>query len=88
MDPFVWDEAKNAENLARRGLSFSLVYEMDWDAVRYDDDIRFDYGERRVRAFGRINGKPYCVVIAPRDGTIRVITVRRMHEKEAQHYDI
>ena len=88
MNPFVWDDAKNAENLRERGLSFQLVYEVDWQSVVYEEDSRFDYGERRVRAVARIDGKPYCIVIVPRDGTIRVLSVRRMHEKEAKRYDV
>jgi len=56
--------------------------------VTYQDDTRFDYGERHVRAFGRLEGKPYCVVLGPRDGALRVVSVRRMHEKEAKLYDI
>ena len=88
MDPFVWDEAKNAENHAKHGMGFDLVYGMDWSSVAYEDDERFDYGERRVRAFGRKDGSPYCIVLAPRDGTMRVLSVRRMHEKEAKRYGI
>jgi uncharacterized DUF497 family protein len=60
----------------------------DWSTVVYEDDARFAYGERRVRAFGRVDNTPYCIVIAPRDGTIRVVTVRRMHEREARKYGI
>jgi uncharacterized protein len=88
MDRFVWDEAKNAENMRTRGISFAIVYEFDWDRAMIQDDSRFDYGELRSRAFGRIDGKPYCVVFTSRDGTLRIITVRRMHEKEAKGYDI
>ena len=86
MDPFVWDEAKNAENRAKHGIGFEIVYEMDWSMVVYQDDTRFEYGERRVRVFGRVDGMPYCIAIAPRDGTIRVLSARRMHEKEANRY--
>ena len=35
MDSFVWDEAKNAENRAKHGIGFEIVYEMDWSAVVY-----------------------------------------------------
>ncbi len=88
MDRFVWDEAKNAENIRIRGISFAIVHEFDWDNAVFQDDSRFEYGERRIRAFNRIDGKPYCVVFTPRDGTLRIITVRRMHDKEARDYDI
>lgn len=88
MDPFVWDEAKNAENRAKHGIGFDVVYRIDWSGVVYDDDKRFDYGEDRVRAVGRLDGVPYLMVLVPRDGTMRVISARRMHEKEARRYGI
>lgn len=88
MDPFVWDEAKNAENIRARGISFDLVLQIDWSRTAFEDDLRFDYGERRIRLATRIDGKPYLFALVPRDGTIRVISARRMHEKEAETYDI
>jgi uncharacterized DUF497 family protein len=83
MDRFVWGEAKNAENIRVRGISFEIV----WDNAVFEDDDRFEYGEPRMRAFDRIDGKPYCVVFTPRDA-VRIITVRRMHEKEAETHGI
>ena len=88
MDSFVWDEAKNAENRTKHGVGFEIVYEMDWSAVVYEDDKRFEYGERRIRAFGRKDDNPYCIVLGPRDGTMRVLSARRMHEKEARRYGV
>jgi uncharacterized protein len=61
MDRFVWDEAKNAENIRIRGINFAVVYEFDWDAAAIQDDTRFDYGEKRSRAFGRIDGEAYAL---------------------------
>lgn len=87
MDPFVWDEAKNAENIRIRGISFEIVYELDWSTITFREDTRFDYGEMRFFGVGRLDGKPYYVVIVPRDGTIRVLSIRRMHEKEARRYE-
>lgn len=88
MDPFVWDEAKNAENRAKHGIGFEIVHELDWSSVVYEEDDRFDYGETRYFAMGRIEGRPFYVVIVPRDGTIRVLSARRMHEKEARRHGI
>jgi hypothetical protein len=88
MDRFVWDEAKDAENIRVRGISFAIVYEFDWDNAVFQEDERFEYGERRIRAFDRVDGKPYCVVFTPRDGTLRIIMVRRMHQKEAKTHGI
>ncbi len=87
MDRFVWDDAKNAENIRIHGISLEIVYQLDWSQVAIRKDKRFDYGEERSFVIGRVNDKPYYVVIAPRDGTIRVLSARRMHEKEARRYE-
>ena len=51
-------------------------------------DERKDYGELRFRAVGRIEGRPYMVVFTPRGKRLRIISMRRMHEKEARKYGI
>lgn len=88
MDPFVWDEAKSEDNRRLRGFGFDLIRQIDWNEAIFEDDDRFDYGERRVRVVTRIDSKPYLFAIVPRDGTLRVISARRMHEKEAKEYGI
>jgi uncharacterized DUF497 family protein len=65
MDPFVWDAAKNADNIALRGFGLDIVYLLDWSTVVLREDVRFEYGEHRVAAMGRIEGKPYYVMIVP-----------------------
>jgi uncharacterized DUF497 family protein len=69
MDRFTWDEAKSEENRRQRGFGFELVYEFNWDAAVFQDDLRFAYGERRIRAFGRIEGKPYNSSAHAREGS-------------------
>ena len=88
MDPFVWDDAKSAENLRLRGFGFEIVHQIDWAVAKIREDRRFDYGERRYFVAARIEAKPYYVVIVQRDGTIRVLSARRMHEKEARRYGL
>ena len=88
MDPLVWDEAKSEDNRRQRGFGFEFARQIDWDEAVIEDDDRFDYGEKRMRLVSRIDGKPYLFAVVPRDGTLRVISARRMHEKEAAEYDI
>jgi uncharacterized DUF497 family protein len=88
MDPFVWDEAKDAENRAKHGIGFDIVYEMDWSAATIREDLRFWYGGERFYVLARIDEKPFYIVIVPRDGTVRVLSARRTHEKEAKRYGI
>ncbi len=64
MDQFVWDEAKNADNIRERGFGFEIVYLLDWSTVIIEEDKRFDYGEARYFVVGRIDDRPYYVVQA------------------------
>ena len=85
---FEWDEEKSALNRRLRGFGFELVHEFDFASARIVEDRRKDYGERRFRAVGRIEGMPCMVVFTPRGGRLRIISMRRMHEKEAERYGI
>ena len=49
---FTFDPAKNAKNIAERGLSFALAAELDWKAALIVEDTRHDYGELRLCALG------------------------------------
>ena len=40
-----FDPAKNARNIAERGLSFERVAELDWATAVVVEDTRRDYGE-------------------------------------------
>ena len=57
MDPYEWDEAKYSANLRKHGIAFELIYRFDWSKAKYDVDDRFEYGETRRLAFGRIDGR-------------------------------
>ncbi|HVX73435.1 MAG TPA: BrnT family toxin [Devosia sp.] len=88
MDPYEWDETKYATNLLKHRIRFELVRDFDWSAAKYEVDERYEYGEERVRAFGRTEGRPYCVVFTPRGQKLRIISMRPMHEREARKYGI
>jgi hypothetical protein len=47
-----FDAAKNARNIATRGISFELALAFEWDSALIVADTRRDYGERRFQAFG------------------------------------
>lgn len=85
---YEWDELKNDENRRKHGMDFELAYQFDWSVAVVEQDERFDYGETRYRAFGRIRGKGYCLAFTFRDASIRIISMRPMHEKETRRYGI
>jgi uncharacterized DUF497 family protein len=49
-------------------------------------DLRRDYGEARLRAFGEAGGETLCVVFAWRGGRRRIISARKAGRRERQNY--
>ena len=85
---FEWDELKNASNKRKHGVGFELVDHFDWKKAVLLPDSRFDYGEDRMRAYGRIDGEPHCFVFVLRAQNVRIISLRRMHDREVKRYGI
>lgn len=81
-----WNPAKNEANKATHGLDFAAFQGFDAEPVIIVDD-RKDYGETRLRAFGRINGIGHNLVFTMRGETMWIISFRRAHEKEMRRYE-
>jgi len=83
---FAWDEAKNAENIRKHGVSLSRANEL-FDAPTIDvDDRRRDYGERRIICYGVIDMRVYCCIYTDRGDTRRVISLRKANKDESHGY--
>jgi hypothetical protein len=50
-------------------------------------DARYDYGETRYQARGRIGGIGHCAVFTVTATGIHLISFRRAHEKEMRRYE-
>lgn len=70
--------AKDAANITKHGVSLALAARLEV-VVRLIDD-RFD--ERRLRAYGLIDGATYCLAYTIRNGVVRAISLSRAHLKE------
>lgn len=77
-----FDPTKNDANIAKHGVSLSRAEEME--ILAYVPDDRFE--EPRFRLYGIIDGQAYCAAGADRDGTVRMISLRRAHAKEMRRY--
>jgi uncharacterized DUF497 family protein len=88
MDHYEWDDAKNETNRRKHGFGFELIYEFDWTSAYFKPDRRFDYGEDRTIAYGRIAGRGYAVVYVERHNHVRLISLRPAHEKEMRRYAV
>jgi len=82
-----FDPAKNARNIAERGLSFELASELEWETALIREDTRRDYGEIRLRVLAFLKGRLYAAVVTPRRGELRVISFRRANRKEVTLYE-
>ena len=81
-----FNEAKSAQNLKERRIGFERFADIDFETAVSGEDIREDYGERRLRVFGFIDGLLHAAVVTPRGEKIRVISLRRANRREERAY--
>ncbi len=82
-----FDPAKNARNIAERGLSFERVADLEWETALSVEDRRRDYGERRLQVFALIRGRLHAAVITLRNDAIHVISFRKANKMEVSRYE-
>lgn len=81
-----YDKRKNDENIARRGLSFERVVDLEWDQAINWLDNRKNYGEVRFSALVPLEGRIYSVAYTVRN-SIRVISFRKANRREQHRYE-
>jgi uncharacterized DUF497 family protein len=82
-----FDPAKSATNEERRGLSFSLAADFDFDSALVTEDTRNAYGEERLCAVGFIGDRLHVLVFTLRGENLRVISLRKANARERTIYD-
>jgi len=84
---YTWNPDKERRNVAKHGIAFGTAIRIFQGPVVERTDIRFDYGEERVQAFGIVDDRVIVVVYTEREkDEIRIISARRAKPKEAQEY--
>ena len=83
---YSWDPKKSRENKRKHGISFeearNSVFERPNLLVV---GVAYDRGETRSAVIGKFHKKYYVAIFTIREGTIRIISVRRArHEEERQ----
>jgi len=82
----VFDRAKDEANRAKHGVSLALAEVLfSGPHVSITDD-RFDYGEVRKIAFGRINGRLFACAFVDRGSARRIISLRKANSREVKRY--
>jgi len=84
---FEWDDAKNASNIGKHGVSFEQARRIFDGRVFAGPDTR-SYGERRWIAIGRLAPEVVLtVVFTERRGRRRLISARPASRKERKRYE-
>ena len=84
---FEWDSEKARTNLAKHGVSFEAVREFEWETHVRTADLRFDYGENRFKALGKISGRVHALILAENNGRLRLISLRKANSREVRFYE-
>ena len=82
-----FDQAKDATNLGKHGVSLALADQLDWNAAVVWEDRRRDYGETRFVALAPHARRLYCVAFTQRAGMRRIISVRKANRREIELYE-
>jgi len=82
-----YDPAKNARNIAERGLSFERVRELDFDRAVFRQDVRRTYPEPRYIALAMLGKRLHVLCFTPIAGGIRVISFRKANPREVKEYE-
>lgn len=77
-----FDDAKDAANIAKHGVSLVLGAVVLENPIGEVLDDRRDYGERRLNAFGMVNGRLFACAYTVRGEARRIISVRRASRQE------
>ncbi|MGH7022171.1 MAG: BrnT family toxin [Caulobacteraceae bacterium] len=82
----VFDPAKDRANRAKHGVTLALAEVLFAGPHVALEDDRFDYGEVRKLAFGKINDRLFACVYVERVAERRVISLRKANRREVKRY--
>lgn len=82
-----FDPDKDHSNMQKHGLSLADAGSIDWSSAIIVEDNRAEYGETRYQALGMLGDRLYFVAFTPRNGAMRVISLRKANKKEVCKYE-
>ena len=86
MCAFEFDERKSNSNRRKHGIDFVEAQAL-WNDPYLIEILALTSDEERFLVIGKIEGKHWSAVITPRDGNIRIISVRRSRVEEVAIYE-
>ena len=78
----LFDPAKRDKTLADRGLDFADANLVFSGVTLEMEDLRKDYGERRIICYGCLEGRIVVVGYTPRGADRHVFSMRKANERE------
>ena len=85
-----FDQAKDAANLAKHGVSLTEAAGFEWGSAVVWPDTRRDYGEARMVALGYIGLRIMALVFVDRPPEQpterRIISLRKANSREVKRY--
>jgi uncharacterized DUF497 family protein len=81
-----FDPAKDAANREKHGVSLVLGAVVLTNLMGEILDDRRSYGEERMNAFGLVQGRLYACTYTVRDGSIRLVSVRKANAREQKRW--
>jgi len=83
-----FDPNKDATNITKHGVSLAVAKEFEYDTAIRVEDIRKDYGEQRIVAYGYLGTRLHVLCYKPVSRLhIRVISLRKANKRERMFYD-
>lgn len=81
-----WDEAKRLSNIESHKLDFAKCDPI-WDNFTITrEDVRQDYGEKRLVTFGLLNAAVVVLVYVDRRKEPHIISLRKAEKHEERYY--
>ncbi len=81
-----YDAPKRERTLRARGLDFADAASVFAGATVEFDDLRQEYGERRVVCYGWLVGRLVVVIYAPRGAARHIISMRKANAREKARF--
>jgi len=81
-----FDPAKDARNIADRGLSFERAAKFDFETAKIWQDLRKPYSEARFIAIGYLENRLHVLAFAETPTGIRVISFRKANTREGSKH--
>ena len=83
---FEYDPDKSAANKVKHGVDFAEARALWEDPRLLEAPARTD-DEPRFLVVGRLRGRHWSAVCVRREGSIRIISVRRARKREIERYE-